>query len=50
MHAIQNLINIYEIQQTQVQRYLQSYEKHSKYVKKDLFLMLTNSDQCLLVS
>lgn len=49
-HAVQNLVNIYEIQQTTVQRYLESYERHSLFVKRDLFEMLTKTDQSLLMA
>jgi len=49
-HGTAHLLNVYEIQQTTVQRYLESYEKHAIFVKRDLFSMLIKSDQNLLMS
>ena len=49
-YAIQNLVNVYEIQQTPIQKYLQSFEKQTIFVKRDIFEMLRASEEKLLVS
>ena len=47
-HALSKLINIYDIKATPIQKYLQAYENQSSFVKKNLFKMLTKSNQQLL--
>lgn len=47
-HALSNLINIYDIQSTPIEKYLQTYEIQSEYVKKNLFEMVTQSNHQLL--
>ena len=49
-HAAAHLLNANEIQQTAVQKYLESYERHAIFVKRELFSTTTKSDQNLLVS
>lgn len=44
-HCLQKLINIYEIQSTPVQKYLQAFEQQSKFVKNELFHSLTEPNQ-----
>lgn len=40
---MQNLLNVYEIEQTTVQRYMACYDRHAHFVKNDLFKMLTST-------
>lgn len=48
--AIKNLLNVHEIKLTPSQQYMESYEKHSKFIKRELFTMGTQLDQNLLLS
>ena len=45
-----HLLNVHEIQQTTVQKYLESYERHATSVKRELFSMVVKSEQSLLTS
>ena len=45
-----HLLNVHEIKQTSVQKYLESYEKHSRLVKRELLTTPIQLEQNLLLS
>lgn len=46
--AMTNLINVYELQEKSVNKYLKNYEKQATFIKKELFQAMNKSSQLLI--
>jgi hypothetical protein len=48
--ALDLLLNIYEIKNTPLSKYLNTYDIHANFVKKDLFKLITQTNMDLVAA